>query len=465
MLGGDNMNCPKCNTPLSNKNRCDRCGEDVTIYKKIVIASNKYYNDGLKKAKVRDLTGAIISLKESLKLYKQNTAARNLLGLIYYEMGETVDALSEWVISKHFQPEDNNADEYMNEVQNSPTKLDSMNQAIKKYNSALISAKQGNDDLAIIQLKKVTGLNPHFIRAWQLLALLYMKSNEKEKARKCLNRVSKIDATNTTTLRYLQELGESAQIQKETTDTISRNQSINRAKETKAIMPISSYKEDKPNIMAFVNLILGVIIGIAVLYFLIVPTITSNTKNELKTKSNEYNDKLQVQLATIDTLKNEKEELQSTIDSLKSQIDEYKNSELDITIYDNLFKAAKLYIDNDKDQAAEYLVQVQEDKLTTNASKELYQLIGNDTFAQMSSSLYTTGHNDYSKGKYEKAIESLLKAVEFDENNVDALYFLGRSYHRLNDNEKAKEYYTLILEQFADSNRASDAKTKLSQLP
>ncbi|MFW5675645.1 MAG: hypothetical protein ACOCNL_05105, partial [Acetivibrio ethanolgignens] len=69
-------------------------------------ASNMYYNSGLEKAKVRDLSGAVDALKKSLKLNKMNTRARNLLGLVYYEMGEVVNALSEWVISKHFE-EDN----------------------------------------------------------------------------------------------------------------------------------------------------------------------------------------------------------------------------------------------------------------------------------------------------------------------------------------------------------------------
>lgn len=32
-----------------------------------------------------------------------NTNARNLLGLVYFEMGESVKALSEWVISKSLQ--------------------------------------------------------------------------------------------------------------------------------------------------------------------------------------------------------------------------------------------------------------------------------------------------------------------------------------------------------------------------
>ena len=112
------MICPNCGNNMSDKKkRCDRCGTDMTIYRKIYSASNQYYNNGLAKAKVRDLSGAVVALKSSLELNKMNMNARNLLGLVYYEMGETVAALSEWVISRHFQPSDNDAEEYINKVQ------------------------------------------------------------------------------------------------------------------------------------------------------------------------------------------------------------------------------------------------------------------------------------------------------------------------------------------------------------
>ena len=83
------------------------CGADISVFQRIVKISNEYYNDGLQKANVRNLSGAIISLKQSLKFYKYNIDARNLLGLVYYEIGEVVQALSEWVISANYQPEDN----------------------------------------------------------------------------------------------------------------------------------------------------------------------------------------------------------------------------------------------------------------------------------------------------------------------------------------------------------------------
>lgn len=139
------------------------------------------YNQGLMKAKVRDLSGAVMALRKSLELDKNNTNARNLLGLVYFEMGETVAALREWVVSKNLQEEDNIADEYIKMIQSNPTKLENTNQAIKKYNQALATAKQENCDLAIIQLKKVVSLNPKFIRAYQLLALLYIHTGEKLK--------------------------------------------------------------------------------------------------------------------------------------------------------------------------------------------------------------------------------------------------------------------------------------------
>ena len=44
-----------------------------------------WYNDGLKKAKIRDLTGALASLKKSIRFDKYNKDARNLLGLVTME--------------------------------------------------------------------------------------------------------------------------------------------------------------------------------------------------------------------------------------------------------------------------------------------------------------------------------------------------------------------------------------------
>ena len=55
--------------------------------KRFLYQSNQWYNDGLKKANIRDLSGAIQSLKKSLYYNRDNVRARNLLGLVYYGRG------------------------------------------------------------------------------------------------------------------------------------------------------------------------------------------------------------------------------------------------------------------------------------------------------------------------------------------------------------------------------------------
>ena len=136
----------------------------MNAYNKIISMSNALYNDGLEKAKVRDLSGAVQSLRKSLRYDKGNIPARNLLGLVYFEMGEAVDALSEWVISLSLQPKGNLAEHYLEEIQSNRSRLSTINQTIKKYNQALQYCYQGSHDLAIIQLKKVLNMNAKLIK-------------------------------------------------------------------------------------------------------------------------------------------------------------------------------------------------------------------------------------------------------------------------------------------------------------
>lgn len=101
-----------------------------------------------------EICPAAESLRQCLKLNKNHVEARNLLGLIYYETGEVVSALNEWVMSKNIKPLKNIADDYIEDIRSNPTQLDTLTQAVKKYNQALNYCMQDSVDLAVIQLKK-----------------------------------------------------------------------------------------------------------------------------------------------------------------------------------------------------------------------------------------------------------------------------------------------------------------------
>lgn len=478
------MNCPRCNAKVAFvKDQCDNCGQSLKNYRRIVSTSNILYNKGLEQAKVRDLSGAIRSLRQSLEFNKLNTNARNLLGVIYFEEGEIVSALSEWVISKHFQSQNNDADKYIREVQSNPNKLEMYNQTIRKYNSALFSAQHGDGDMAIIQLKKVVNLNPKFVRANQLLALLYMmtgKRDNKVRAKRLLTNISKVDVTNTTTIRYLKELsdvqlkGEPAP--KKVTAQEPEPRKVLPHVDADAYKPITPYKEEKPSIMLFINIVVGVLIGMALMGFLIIPHIQANKSDKENSEFKKYSEQKASTDSDVTTLKNEKEKLEQEVKRLQEENETLtgdgssSGSTLQMS-YENLLAAMESYSANDKITAAKKLVKVNEDILSGDKAKKIYEDIKENTFGETSKDYFERGRDAYNgegeyagQKDYDKAIKILQKSLDFDEDNTDSLYFMGRCYQQKSDAEKAKEYYKKIVDEYPQSTRVGEANRRLREL-
>ena len=271
------MECYRCGTVVDGEDFCPNCGANIGLYRRILAAADACYNDGLEKAQVRDLSGAVESLNRCLSYYKYHTQARNLLGLVYFELGEIVMALSEWVISKNLQPENPLADRYLEEIQKSPGMLDKMNQTIKKYNQALVYCHQDSRDLATIQLRKVLSLNPKFVAGRQLLALLYIQDGKYDEAMKSLQAANKIDVKNTRTLRYMNEVREQQALQQKNQKKKKKRKddavSFKDGNDT-VVMPQNSFRDLLDNTRAsIVNILVGLVVGLLICFFLVVPTV------------------------------------------------------------------------------------------------------------------------------------------------------------------------------------------------
>ena len=90
------MKCVKCGHNVGNDGFCTGCGFENKHIKKAYNTANYYYNLGLEKANMRDLSGAAACLEKALTYNKSQKDARNLLGLIYYQMGEAGKAYIQW---------------------------------------------------------------------------------------------------------------------------------------------------------------------------------------------------------------------------------------------------------------------------------------------------------------------------------------------------------------------------------
>lgn len=452
------MRCYKCNSVLSDEDYCLKCGADVSVYKIVVKASNSYYNQGLEKARVRDLTGAVTALKTSLSLNKKNIKARNLLGLVYYEMGELAMALSEWVISLNLKQDRNVAEVYIRKIKSNPNKLELINQAARRYNIALAKAKEGGDDVALIQLKKVAATYPKFIRANLLLALIYMKRNEDERALKVLHRVLKIDRNNTLALKYIDEINGASQTQPaDGNEEYYRNSKRKPLSGNDVILPRNSYKEPSSGVFTVVYILLGVVIGAALIWFLIVPAKLQSSQHENNDTIKKYSEQLSGYSVEITTLEKQNEELTSQLDVANKELEQYKGDSGETALYAKLVEAVSEYLANDVDKAALALADIDVTQLPTQTAKDLYTTL-EDKCNGGARTFYMAGLNAYNQKNYVDAAKYLEKAYELDNKSVETPYYLAMSYFELNDLENAQKYVDVVNSKFGDTTFAKQLK-------
>ena len=421
--------------------------------------ANSYYNLGLEKAKVRDLSGAAQCLKKSLHFSKYQTDARNLLGLIYYENGEVADALVQWVISLNLQPENNLADHYLDEIQRKPGQLETESQNVKTFNQALWHAQNGSDDLAILQLSRVVENNPHFIKAHLVLALLYIAREDYTRAGKSLYKVLQIDKNNPKALWYMSivksNTGRAEVERRKLTNAFSHRQ----MQDDDIIMP-PSYKENT-GWQSVLNILVGLVLGAMVIFFLVMPANTEalNAKHnqELKDTLEELNQKN----IEIDSLGQQMEAARSAQDEAEENLKNLQNSSGGtLAQYQNLVKILQAYRDEDQKTAALLYVDTDWSVLNDGVLNETVAWIQKDMSENGYTLLMNLGDEALAAGNTAGAADYYQKSLQIKGNNPEVIYKLGMAYVTAGDQETATQYFTDIIMNYPNSDYVDDAKTQ-----
>ena len=417
----------------------------MTTREMIYQAANASYNQGLNQAKLHDLSGAIVSLSQALRYNKRHTDARNLLGLVYFEYGEPVLALREWVISKNFQPSDNRADFYLKEVQKAGA-LDRLDSAAKKFNLGLAYAKEGNLDLARIQLKRVISSNPRMIRARQLLALIHMETGHFAEAKKELEYASRIDAGNERTVAYLQEVrakleeSEKKKKRRKNPDVIDITDGNDVVR-----MPRQTFVEALDNSKSgILNILIGTGLGVLVAVFLIVPTVRQKANDDTASALINANAQAQTSQSDIEDLNEQLEKLQKKLDKYEGKAD-VKSS------YELLLQALTALNEGELKRASQRLSEVTK-KLLSKEGKALYADIETQVAIKQMEVDYEEGIAAKKENDLETAIAKLKAVVKQDQlyNEGDALYNLAECYEKNGDYENAIKYYRIMAENFSN---------------
>ncbi len=431
---------------------------------KLSYQSMYWYNDGLKKAKIRDLSGAIASLRKSLQYNRGNIASRNLLGLVYYGRGDVVEALVEWILSKNFQSHDNIANYYIQKMRETAGELEAINQAAKRYNQSLDYCRQNGEDLAIIQLKKAVTVHPSYVKAHQLLALIYMHTEQYTFARQSIRTAYKLDTTDEFSLRCMHELNQIRRARnvkiKEKEKKDRHTVTYNLGNET-IIQPVSNSIKDNAGLHTVLNIALGLVVGVAVMWFLIMPAINASRQERNNRQTVEFSDQIATQTAQISALKKELEEYRSTSEETENVQATASSTQESYEIVLNM--AAHFRAEDMGDSAmVEELLKVNPDSLGT-VGRESYDEIAGELFPRVCANLYSTSQENFEVANYTAAITNLEQVMKMDEGYEEgaALLLLAQSYEKSGDQNQANLKYQKLTESYPDTEAAQTAKEAL----
>ncbi|HHX60852.1 MAG TPA: tetratricopeptide repeat protein [Epulopiscium sp.] len=455
------MKCPSCEMITKDTAYCSNCGVDLLLYDKVHMMAVRLYNKGLAQAQGRCLSGAIESLTMCIRLQKNHIDARNLLGLIYWEIGEVGQAIKYWVTSLSYQEKNNLANDYLETVQGQPSQLARCGDTMILFNKSLQYIAQGSGDIAIISLRKALSQNPNYVAAKVLLSLYYITKKEDDKAVELLREVLQTSKDHPMANHYWNDLNPELKMKqdeprKTTIPKVAKIQATAQGGASTMIQP-------KPLIGNIIAFIIGAVCMLGVYMILITPSKTADLKQQIKAaqeKGNQLQEKLELvmvgQEETIKTLEDEKASLEKVNENLKQE-QAVQEQILGLQASQNLLKEKEWL------QAANKLTNINRDSLGEER-KIQYDALLKEVYPKAGEQLYNEGNQEYRSKNYIKAIEILEKAYIYAKEerfSDNILYILGRSYEAQENMEQAKQYYQSTIDNYPGTDGAASAKKRL----
>ncbi|MEY8356129.1 hypothetical protein AALB39_22625 [Lachnospiraceae bacterium 54-53] len=431
--------------------------------RKTRVIANSYYNMGLERARLRDLSGAAECLKKSLHFNKYMTDARNLLGLIYYEVGEVGDALVQWVISMNLQPEENRADYYLGEIQRKKGTMDAERRTVRRFNQALIYAQNGSEDLAILQLNKVVESKPNYVKAQLLFALLCIAREDYQKAGKAVYKVLQIDRNHPKALWYKSLVkfpGGNGKSEKEPEKKKLKNVLSHRQMIDDDVIIPPSYRENTRD-QAVGNILAGLLLGAAVIFFLVMPAntraINKNHNQEMQkyseelSQANQKADSLTKQLESIEA---EKSAAEASLASLTSDSDSV------LAQYQAVIGILQAYKKDDFPSAVRIYAGLNPELITSEDVQAVIGEIRKDMVEKGCPILESLGDKAKDAGDTPTALAYYLKCLDLKPNSWQAKFKTAVIYKGMGEKEQANGLFSDIINNSKDEALSAQAKAE-----
>ena len=351
--------------------------------------------------------------------------------------------------------------------------------AIQLFNKALEDIKSGNEDIAIIQLKKAISLYPSFFEAMNLLGICYYAAGKEDAARSAFKQVIAADDSGLKATQYLNKMDGLV----EQTDSGSVN---NKRKSSKSSKGSRSSKEGglfsewvakglkaEDNSIYGLKYIAGILIGVLImgLIWYMVPT-----NKSLFTITKEEN------IIKDPELENQINQLNSRIEKLEQDLDNKKEENLKLMESFGVYKdwvarlkqAEEIYNEGKYIEAAELMMN-QQGTAVPDDLKGTYDSLWDQIRLKAANQYYNDGNKTYNGntardiGVYRTALEQYETAIALiDADSVTykaALYYqAGKAAARCNELEKAVELFEYVADEFPNSSYSSYSISRLKEI-
>lgn len=230
------------------------------------------------------------------------------------------------------------------------------------------------------------------------------------------------------------------------------------------IQPKRSKIRDMAQQLAFANILIGMVLGAALIWFLVAPAVNQNRSEKLNNQMRAYSEQINTleaqvsaQTRTLDQYRTAGDEAQKAVDQAKATSDSYEKL---LQVSSQSRSGEYSYTD-----MADALLEITRDSLG-DSGKEMYDTLSDSIFPTACRRRYAAGVDSLESEDYDQAIEYLTKVVKMDEsyNDGQAIYRLAQAYQGKGDTENAKTWYQKMVDTYNNSRYIEDAKKQLAIL-
>ena len=216
------------------------------------------------------------------------------------------------------------------------------------------------------------------------------------------------------------------------------------------------------------NILIGLILGLAVMYFLVLPTRITAVRDEVKENIAQLETNLDKKNADYDALMQDLNEVNAERIRLEETLAEYTGEAGTLADIDKLIDTAEKYVaGGDVFEIGEDLWNISRDVNPGSMSEScsaLYDALMAAVSPQIATSLRNEAFGYYYKNDFENASVLLEKAYFFNEEDAEAIYFAAVSYRNAGDKIKAKALFQYVVDTYPGTYIESQSSIALKEL-